>query len=186
MIDRSREQILDRYLSNTALAIVTRCSDSKTRISKIKPFRSAAYVLEESWLLGSWHPPRTRASQRLTLLSQRTSHSCMCFPLQTTLQQASCSRVAAPDCLIVEAFLPVHVHNHDAMCQSHVAIRHREPQPCLNLMQFSGIFHYSIYLARTLRLTMLRLQKYFWTSKTRLHRKHQANKQLHGLGTLLN
>lgn len=73
------------------------------------------------------------------------------------------------------------------MCQSHVAIRRREPQPCLNLYQSSGIFPDSIYyLNRPLELTMLHLQTYFWKSKTRLNPKHQADKQPHGLGTLLN
>ncbi len=38
LIDRSREQILRRYLSNTALPNVTRCSDSKTRDKQNQAF----------------------------------------------------------------------------------------------------------------------------------------------------
>lgn len=88
-------------------------------------------------------------------------------------------RVAVQDLLI-------HDHNQAAMCQSHVDIRRCEPQPSLNSLLLSETFPQSTYLARTLELTMLHLQEYRWTSKTRLTRKHQADKQPHGLGTLLN
>lgn len=92
-------------------------------------------------------------------------------------------RVAALDCLAVEASLLAHVHNHAAMC---VAIPRSEPQPCLNSSLSLELFPQSMYLVWTLELTMLHLQKYHWTSKTRLDREHQAKKQPDGLGTLLN
>ena len=73
------------------------------------------------------------------------------------------------------------------MCQSCVvAIRRYESQPCLNLFLLFETFPQFTYLARLLELTMLHLQKHRCTSKTRLNRKHQADKQPHGPGPLLN
>lgn len=119
------------------------------------------------------------ASRKLPTLGS----PCMFIVLPATPQQCASLLLTASSSRF--AFFLVQKYNYVAMSQNHVILPCYEPQPCLTSLLFSGIFLHSTHFARTIELTMLHLQKFNWTSKTPSARKHQPDKQPHGLGTLL-
>lgn len=178
----------------------------QTGNSKIKPFRSAAYVLERilvAWLLGCLASAWLLASAREVRYSTvhwekslddilnppKSSH--VCAVLLIAHHTSPFCNLHAPRCFQVFNYLALHpflqhLRNHTAMYQSHVAKPSHVPQSCLCLFLLSTIFPPCIISCRTLALTMLHLQNYHWTSKTPLDPTHQAENQPHGLGFLLN
>ena len=109
---------------------------------------------------------------------------CMSF-FSTGVMDAPRFRLRLP-AFALDAFFLAYICNDVAMCQSYIAKRHYRSQSRLILLQLLVIFSHSIFLVRTLQLTMLHLQSYCWTSMTPLYRKYQANKAPHGFEALLN
>lgn len=155
----------------------------RLEIAKSSILGSAADVLEESWLLAALGIGKGGLGSITSILLSRRDciHVCAsCCGLNSSNQHGCASLFLTVELSLL--FLHASI-NHAAMCESYVAIRRCEPQLFLRLLLFSL---HSVYLATILELTMPHLQKYYWTSKIRWNRKHRANKQPHGLGSLLN